>query len=264
MDIMTLKQSPHLSASSINDYLSCGLMFKLSRIDHVKPMFTPAELEFGSAIHNAFEKFYKFKRDGKRLFKTELLLEFELHWTERVKDNIYIKFRDGKTFESMLEEAKALLTLHQDMNPPNDLEVLMVEEAFAFKLEGVDVPIIGVFDLVEKDPSNTILVTDWKTSSKAYSSTDIDENMQMLLYQMALRTMGYENHEILLKLDVLIKTKTPKVDAYFTTRSEKDENRLAKKIQAVWQGIQNEIFIPSDGNWKCTNCPYKDNFCKEW
>ena len=51
MGIQELGNSPHLSASSIGDYLDCGLLYKLGRIDKHKPEFKADALEFGTAIH---------------------------------------------------------------------------------------------------------------------------------------------------------------------------------------------------------------------
>jgi putative RecB family exonuclease len=61
----------------------------------------------------------------------------------------------------------------------------------------------------------------------------------------------------------LIKTKTPKFEQYYTTRSEVDERRLAKKIIQVWDGISKGVFVPNDGHWKCKGCAYK-KACDEW
>ncbi len=80
---------------------------------------------------------------------------------------------------------------------------------------------------------------------------------------MAAKANGYAEREILLRFDALIKTKTPKFESYYTTRSEWDEKKTAKKIIKVWEGISKGIFIPNDTSWKCSNCAYK-GACDEW
>ena len=55
MGIQELRKTPHLSASSINSYLECGLQYKFSRIDKIKPAFTADALVYGSTIHKAIE-----------------------------------------------------------------------------------------------------------------------------------------------------------------------------------------------------------------
>ena len=51
MELTDLRKVAHLSASSINDYIDCGLLYKFGRIDKIQPNFKPDALEFGSAIH---------------------------------------------------------------------------------------------------------------------------------------------------------------------------------------------------------------------
>ena len=60
-----------------------------------------------------------------------------------------------------------------------------------------------------------------------------------------------------------VKTQTKKFEQYYTSRSEVDERRLAKKISKVWEGISKGVFIPNDGHWKCKGCAYqKTSSCK--
>jgi len=39
-----------------------------------------------------------------------------------------------------------------------------------------------------------------------------------------------------------------KFQQYYTSRSEMDERRVARKILGVWDGIKKGVFIPNDGN----------------
>ena len=48
MNLSDLRQSPHLSASAVSDYLSCGLMYRLGRVDKKKPDFKSDALLFGT------------------------------------------------------------------------------------------------------------------------------------------------------------------------------------------------------------------------
>ena len=62
------------------------------------------------------------------------------------------------------------------------------------------------------------------------------------------------DREILLRFDTLIKTKTPKFEQYWTTRSKLDERRLIKKAAQVWNGITKGVFVANDTSWKCKGC----------
>jgi putative RecB family exonuclease len=67
MDLHELRQKPHLSASSINDYIECGMLFKFSRIDRIPREFTADGLEFGTVIHKVLAEYYQAKMTGDKM-----------------------------------------------------------------------------------------------------------------------------------------------------------------------------------------------------
>lgn len=265
MSLNDLRALPHLSASSIGDYLDCGLLYKFGRIDKLKPEFKADALEFGSVIHLVLAEIHQQKMTGIEMSIKEIHESFEKHWTSIAKDRDDIQYAEGKSFEVLLLEGKELLTVYYHKRPPDNFQVIAIEEPFNFTLEGCEIPIIGAMDLVEEDNAGTIIITDFKTSGRSYSRDEVDRNFQLTLYQIAAKAMGYHDREILLRFDCLIKTKTPKFEQYYTTRSEMDEKRAARKIIEVGHGISKGVFIPNDStsNWKCKGCSFKKP-CDEW
>jgi putative RecB family exonuclease len=265
MGLEDLRNMPHLSASSINDYIDCGLLYKLGRIDKLQPEFQSDAMNFGSAIHRVLEEFYQSRMTGDEISIKEIHESFEKHWKTIAEGNDQIHYSEGKDLETLLLEGKELLTTFYHKLPDDHFRVIAIEEPFSFTLPGVPVPIIGAIDLIEEDDSGTIIVTDFKTSSRAYSNDEIDRNFQLTLYQIAAKMNGYRDREILLRFDCLIKTKKPKFEPYYTTRSEMDEKRATRKIIEVWKGISKGVFIPNDStfNWKCRGCSLKKH-CDEW
>jgi len=265
MELQELRNTPHLSASSINDYIDCGLLYKFGRMDKIQFETIPDTLVFGTVIHLVLAEFHMRRMIGEEMTIKEMHEFFEKEWREAAEGREDIRYSEGKSFETLLLEGKELLTTFYHKQAENRFKVLAIEEPFSFTLDGCPVPIIGAFDLIEEDSAGTIIVTDFKTSARAYSRDEVDKNFQLTLYQIAVKKMGYIDREILLRFDCLIKTKTPKFETYYTTRSEKDEKRAVKKIVEVCKGISSGVFIPNDsaGNWKCKNCPFKKN-CDEY
>lgn len=263
MEISKLREKLHLSASSISDYIDCGLMYKLGRILKLQPETRPDALEFGSAIHKVIAEYYRNKLEGEILPLFDLQILFEALWKKATENGPEITYKEGKDANILLQEGKQLLAAYYKTLPRDNFQVIAIEEPFQFTLPNLPVPIIGVLDLVEEDESGAILITDWKTSSHAYSADEVDKNLQITIYHMAARANGYRDREILLRFDCLIKTRVPKFEQYYTTRSEIDEIRAAKKIRYVWEGITKGVFIPNDNQWKCKGCSYK-NACDEW
>jgi putative RecB family exonuclease len=251
------RKEPHLSASSIRDYLTCGFLYKLSRIDKVELEGRSEALELGSVIHAVLGEYYETKMEGgKKLSLKTIHSLFTKLWTHAAKESEEIEYAEGRSFKTVLEQGKSLLSAYFE-NLEDDFRVVAIEQPVRFLVEGIAV--VGFLDLIEEDESGTIIITDFKTSSKAYSD-DIHKNLQLTIYHTALKANGYSDREILLRIDCLIKTKTPKFQQYYTSRNELDERRLKKKVLKVWDGIQKGVFIPNDGNWKCGYCDYKD-FC---
>ena len=263
MNINELRGAPHLSASSIGDYIDCGMLFKFGRIDKVKREFIADSLEFGTAIHKVLGEYYMAKMQGKKATLKQLHDFFAFHWSHAALDNPDIKYADGKSYDSYLLQGKEMLSVFYEKLPDDNFKVLSIEEPFSFTIEGMDTPIIGATDLMEEDEAGTIIITDWKTAGKAYSSDEIDKSFQLTVYEMAARANGYKDCEILLRFDALIKTKTPKFEQYWTTRSDIDLQRARKKILQVNEGIAKGVFIPNDTGWKCGGCAFK-NHCNNW
>jgi len=263
MELEELRKEPHLSVSSVNDYIDCGLLYKLGRIDKLKPEFRSDALEFGSLMHKIVADFHQERMVGEKPSLEDLQNRFEKRWRSAAEERSDIRYRKGKTFKSILKEGRDLLATYYRGFPDDGYEIMAIEEPFRFTLEGLPVPLIGAMDLVEQDLSGTVIISDFKTAGKAYANDDIDKNFQLTVYHMAARANGYADRQILLRFDCLIKTNIPKFEQYYTTRTQIDEKRAVKKILKTWEGITKGVFIPNDTSWKCRGCAYKQS-CDEW
>jgi len=263
MVLSELRQNPHLSASSIGDYLECGMLYRFGRVDRLPMEFVSSDLEFGSVIHMVLAEYYQAKMTGDKLLLKDVHESFKDHWHRVAKGRTDIQYADGKDFNTYLMDGVDLLTAWYSKLPDDNFKVMGIEEAFSFELPNLSVPVIGAIDLVEEDESGTIIITDFKTAGRAYSLTEVDENMQMTVYQLAMKSNGFGGREILLKLDCLIKTKKPRFEQYYTTRSYVDELRLIRMMQKAWEGIAKGVFIPNPQSWRHKNCPYRQT-CDKW
>lgn len=257
MVLSELRQSEHLSASAILGYCDCSLAYKFGRIDKLPMEFKSDALEFGTCIHRVLEQFYSARMIGEKMLLKYVHEIFETTWKDIAEDREDIRYSNDNDFKSLLMYGKDLLTAWYNKLPDDQFTILAIEEAFSFTLPGVPIPIIGAMDLIEEDSAGTIIITDFKTSGRAYSKDEVDQNQQLTMYQIAAKRNGYGDREILLRFDTLIKTKTPKFEQYWTTRSQLDERRLIKKAAQVWDGISKGVFVANDTSWKCKGCAYK-------
>ncbi|MFC1513473.1 RecB family exonuclease [candidate division KSB1 bacterium] len=263
MDIFDLKKQPHLSASGINDYVECSLLYKLGRVDKNEPEFVSDSLLFGSAIHIVLAQFYQELIAGIKLQLSEVLGLWDEAWHDRAYEIPDIKYSKGKDFDLLRIDGKKMLSIYYQNLPEIDFTILAVEEPFSFTLDTVPVSIIGVYDLVIEDSAGVVTIIDHKTAGRAYGNDEIEKNFQMSVYHLAARKNGYGDREILLRFDCLLKTKNPRFEQYYTSRSETDEIRTEKKITQVWEGINKEVYIPNETSWKCGYCAHK-KACNNW
>ena len=95
---------------------------------------------------------------------------FEDLWTKTAAEREDIKYAEGKDFETLLMQGIDLFTAwYLKHSADDDFNILAIEEPFSFTIPGVEVPIIGAMDLIEEDESQTLIITDFKTSGRAYS-----------------------------------------------------------------------------------------------
>ena len=130
-------------------------------------------------------------------------------------------------------------------------KVLAVEVPFEFRLEHPEtqeefhIPIKGVIDLVEEDEQGTIWIVDHKTSGRAYSDSQISGDLQMLIYAAAVKQLDEAaGRDVMLRLDVLTKTKQPKFIQYPLYRDEHDITRLFEIVEGIYKVIEAEAFYP--------------------
>lgn len=263
MDIKELRKQPHLSVSSINSYIECGLQYKFSKIEKQKPDFLSDNLVFGSCIHRILAEFNQEKMMGNVLTSDELETMFKQDWERSAKDKEDIEYSKGKSYRILLNQGVKLIAEFIKSVPENDNTILAIEEPFEFHIEGLDIPLIGVMDLVEEDPDGSLIITDYKTSKRSMAISEVDKNFQLTVYYTAAKANGYADREVNLKFDCLIKTQKPKFEQIYTNRSYDHTARALKKIKYVYDGILKGVFVPNDNSWRCSGCSYKSH-CDNW
>jgi putative RecB family exonuclease len=228
-----------------------------------KPESNPEALVFGSTIHACLAEYYACAGQGFIMPVDALMAAFEQRWQSVAQKPGQVSFKEGNSPEAMLAQGKALLAIFHQEVPKENCRVLGIEQPFAFGLDGLPIPIIGVFDLVIEDEAGVVTIVDHKTCAKAYSDREIDDSFQLTVYHMAAKADGHADGDVLLRFDCLVKTKVPKFIQYYTTRAEADFMAARRKILAVWDGIQKGVFIPNDASWRYKGCGFASR-CKDW
>src|SRR5210317_2069407 len=158
MSLHDLRQKPHLSASSIGDYIDCGMLYKFGRVDRLPREFVADAMEFGTVIHAVLAEYYQAKMTGDRMLLKEIHDLFKDLWQQTAYGRDDIQYAKGKDFDTLMMNGIDLLTAYYHKLPDDDFKVVVVEESFSFNLPGVSVHIIGAIDLAEEDETGTVFI----------------------------------------------------------------------------------------------------------
>jgi len=164
-----------LSASSLQDYGTCPLRYKL-RYDWRLPEDASAPLQFGSAMHLALKAYFDGVRAGRPLDERSVIDCFlDEFGKAKIDDEVQ---RDLYT-----KQGRNQLTtfLRSSLAHPAD-QVLETERRFKAEIGGVRVK--GRFDRIDKSANGEIAVIDFKTG-KAKTQDDADESLQLSVYALA-------------------------------------------------------------------------------
>jgi putative RecB family exonuclease len=248
----------YLSASRITQYLMCPLKYRLIYVDKVERDFLPSNLVLGSSIHSAIEGFYHNWQEGVRLTSETVIELFEAYFDSGT---------DGKTLEpgcdreAVRNTGKSLLSVFaRDVQPA---EVVGIEEKFRIPLVDLDtgeiiIDLVGVFDLIELDTEGTPVVVDHKTASKRFSDADLEGNLQLTAYGLASRDLHKIDGPVLLRIDAMIKNRTPVFDQKFSIRTIETDRKFIKLAVDVLDAMDSGAFFPNTG-WQCGSCQVKSS-----
>ncbi len=163
-----------LSYTQISLYQSCPLCYKLQYIDGLKPR-DKWYFSFGSTLHLCAQYFFKVRVPPPPSLE-ELLQFYERSWI-------------SEGYESAEEEAKyktygrEMLSKFWEIHSADFRMPVAVERMFYIDIEGVKLR--GFLDRVDKLKSGGLSIVDYKSNQGLFTQDDLEENLQLTLYQLA-------------------------------------------------------------------------------
>lgn len=257
----------HISHSQLRTYLTCSQRYLYQYVRGLPWEFIPDYFPFGRSVHTAAKAFYlSMKETGKRISLEELTGHFTKSWDHESQGNI--RYQKGQDKDSL--KAKGILMLeafHENVAPRKILEVeYPFSVALVQKKTGEILPynLSGIFDLIEADEEGTIIVVELKTGSKRFTEEQLDLDLQGTLYSYALKQIGFSTNggDTLVRYDLLLKLKEPKMDSYFAVKGNVDFEWAYQLIKKVLRAIEVGTFYPTPGWWR-KDCPFGTTCKKE-
>lgn len=253
---------PHWSYSQLSQFMRCPLQYFFERIAKLPKPFLPSGMVLGSAVHQSLAEYHRGHQSNQPSSKDHIRQTFLAAWTEAEQERP-IQYRSGDNRSQSLEQGVALLELYQDQPPPE--QILAVEQSMMVPLENsrgqfLERPLVAVIDLLYRE-EQTLVVNEFKTSSRKYSDSEVDNGLQPSAYVHAVQQRYNERARV--RYTILVKTKSPAIQNLETARTDADLTRLGDIAEAIERAIASEAFYPIESPMNCSGCPFFRP-CREW
>ena len=229
---------PHLSFSRIDRYLECPEQYRLYYLERFRPKEPSANLVFGQTIHQSLAFFFATQGDPVAFFAKI--------WG--ALEGASIRYTGRSSWNGLLVTGQALLKKFMEEELPHLGTVMASERSFELAIPNVDVPFIGVIDLVALKQGK-FAVIDFKTSSSSYAEHEVAMSDQLTAYSLA------EPEAEEAALCVFVKTKEPRIEWYLSKRNGVQLAEFLRKAEYVAREIRSQHFYKRPGTW-CSWCDF--------
>lgn len=230
--------APHLSFSRVNRYLTCPEQYRLYYIEGWRPRVPSASLIFGQNIHAALAHHFQTGADP--------VAFFEPVWREA--RDMKLQYSGREDWEKLAERGKLLLAKFMAEERPRLTRILAAEKPFELSVSDLDVPFVGVIDLVA-EMENEKIVLDFKTAAGRYEDHEVEMSDQLTAYSLA------EPDARRVALCVLVKTKEPKIEWHFSRRTGDRLVEFLGRVGLVGEDIARGRFYRRPGK-HCSWCDF--------
>lgn len=254
------------SYSALETYRTCPQKYKFQEVDKIR---VPKRIEavFGTIIHSAL----KFMFERNPLYPT--IDEVINYYTDRFKeaaDKVVWTDPDRRADEEKLyfEEGVKILKNFFKKNQPWTFNVLEMEGRFSLELldelSGQVHTLSGIIDRIDKDMESEVYeIIDYKTGKKMPAQKDLETNLQLGLYHLALITRWPHLKPDQIKVSLYFLKHNDKVSATPTEKTAQAlKNRVLQTVREIEKAKETGAFPPLPGPL-CNYCGYR-KMCPMW
>jgi len=235
----------YLSVSQIETFKTCPMHYKLKYIYNI-PTSPSASISFGVSIHNTLKDYFDKKQDILKLYKSNFISEGYIN--KKHKQEFYKKGEGYLLGFLKKEKDKQSLPLRG--------KTISLEEKFTIKINP-SLKIGGTIDRIDDLGKGRYEIIDYKTGANIPTQKDVDKDMQLSFYALALSNL-YKAKPEDIKLSLYYFEGQQKL---ITRRTKEQLEELKKEIMENKKEIENSDF-KCNGNFFCQGkCEYSI-FCK--
>lgn len=268
---MAASRKKHLSISQLNTIGKCGEMWRQRYVLGIRKPPGVAMI-IGSSVDAPISANMISKALDHKLLPEETIMDLASDKADETWEAVELnadekklgrKIVQGQTKDmivnlSLLHARKLAPIIEPKMYATEEGPMPAVQRWFRLELEGYDYDLVGVMDLQEEG-----CIRDTKTAGKAPSWDEVHHSIQLTAYALAAEVIDHEV-EPEVRLDVLVKKKTPEALSLNSRRGKADYESLLRRIEMASLAIDKGVFIPANqGDWWCSKkwCGYYSD-CK--
>lgn len=259
-----MTDKPHISHSQLSMYWRCPEQYR-RRYMEGETLPPGIALMTGSAIHKGAEINFRQKIDSHKDLPVDDIVEISTAAFNVAKSGGYTLSEDetqqGRdvVLGEATDQTAALAKVHATEQAP-DYQPVEVEHLTRIVFPHATHDLLAITDL--RDDQGRL--TDIKTAAKRKPQSAVDESVQLTIYAAAYSIEhGFQPSEV--RLDTLIKTKTPGRQVLSSKRDHRDYAVLVHRINVTLSAIEAGLFPPCvPDSWQCSDrwcgffrtCPY--------
>jgi putative RecB family exonuclease len=177
---------------------NCPRQFRYRYIDKLPAPSESIEAFVGKRVHDILERLHRFLDKGRIPPLDAVLQRFRTLWEERFDGRRIRIVREGTTAEGYRAEGERCLRNHYRRHYPFDREeTVAIEERVIFSLDDADAyRMQGVIDRLVRAADGCLEIHDYKTARRLPRQSALDQDRQLALYEMGVRTRYPESGEV--------------------------------------------------------------------
>jgi RecB family exonuclease len=248
------------SHSSLSTFEQCPRKYKFRYIEKFDIGDRQSVEGFrGKIVHEALQRLYELKMDGKIWSEEDLLSYYDKNWDQQRPSELFIK--DEELSESdFRDKGRLMLAEYYRAHHPFDEDRSVALERYVtinLDPEG-EYRIKGIIDRLAVRDDGTMVIHDYKTAKSIKPQVEIDEDRQLALYQIAVRQMWPDRDKFELVWHYLA---IP--EDRMSTRTDEDLDSLIEStIQSIreLEQARDDDEFPTSESRLCNWCEYM-SFC---
>lgn len=246
------------SYSKLDQYRTCPRQYKFKYVERVSVRKEETvEAKVGQILHSQLRWLYDLVWQGKIPTREDTLIGYDEQWQKAAVSSLIVGSHH-MTAEEYIKEGRVMLGKYYDENHPfDDGDTLALEKGLRFTLDVErDISLRGKIDRLARLDDGTVEITDYKTSKRMHTQPDLERDLQLSLYTLAVRSNWPDFTKVSVRLVYLRQGVTLRATITPETLEEKHHETL-QLIREIHLAKKRDDFPTKEGPL-CNWCAYKE------